>query len=147
MKAYLDSFFSMGVYAYFVIGFFILAFIFMIISLIYNKNARAKWLAAHPGAVKVALETGTNLITQKDLYARVISGEGKAFVEKGHYIILAMPGQLVLEVRYSYTRPGVLHKNVTTTWGPSRIELQLESGKNYALSFDRKEEQFKLQEK
>lgn len=41
----------------------------------------------------------------------------------------------------------MLHKNVTTTWGPAKVELNVERGKDYLLSFDKKEEQFKLSSK
>lgn len=57
-----------------------------------------------------------------------------------------MPGDIVLRVTYSYTRPGVLHKTVTTTWGPAKVNLHLEANKEYALTFDKKEEEFKLEE-
>ncbi|WP_205422858.1 hypothetical protein [Granulicatella sp. zg-ZJ] len=57
-----------------------------------------------------------------------------------------MPRTVVLEVTYSYTRPGVIYKNVTTTRGSSKVSLTVESGKAYLLSFDKKEEQFILSE-
>ena len=69
------------------------------------------------------------------------------FNEKAKYIVCAEPGDIVLEVTYTYTRPGVLYKNVTTTWGPAKVELNVERGKDYLLSFDKKEEQFKLSSK
>ena len=147
MEKYLEAFFSMGVYAYFVIAIFILAAVFSFVSIKMNKNALTKWLAVHPNAVKIELSSGNNIITQKQLYARVISGEAAIFSEKAKYIVCADPGDIVLEVTYTYTRPGVLYKNVTTTWGPAKVELNVEKGKDYLLSFDKKEEQFKLSSK
>ena len=147
MEKYLESFFSMGPYAYVVIAIFILAAVFSFVSIKMNKKALAKWLAAHPDAVKIELSSGNNVITQKQLYARVISGEAAIFNEKAKYIVCADPGDIVLEVTYTYTRPGVLYKNVTTTWGPAKVELNIEKGKDYLLSFDKKEEQFKLSSK
>ncbi|CRH87140.1 Uncharacterised protein [Chlamydia trachomatis] len=147
MEKYLESFFSMGLYAYVVIAIFILAAVFSFVSIKMNKKALAKWLAAHPDAVKIELSSGNNVITQKQLYARVISGEAAIFNEKAKYIVCADPGDIVLEVTYTYTRPGVLYKNVTTTWGPAKVELNVEKGKDYLLSFDKKEEQFKLSSK
>lgn len=147
MEKYLESFFSMGPYAYVVIAIFILAAVFSFVSIKMNKKALAKWLAAHPDAVKIELSSGNNVITQKQLYARVISGEAAIFNEKAKYIVCADPGDIVLEVTYTYTRPGVLYKNVTTTWGPAKVELNVEKGKDYLLSFDKKEEQFKLSSK
>ena len=147
MKTYLDAFFSMGTYAYVIIGIFVLAAVFAVISIKMNKNALNKWMAAHPNAVKIELSSGNNVITQKQLYARVISGEAAIFNEKAKYIVCADPGDIVLEVTYTYTRPGVLYKNVITTWGPAKVELNVERGKDYLLSFDKKEEQFKLSSK
>ena len=147
MDKYLEAFFSMGVYAYIVIAIFILAAVFSFVSIKMNKKALAKWLSAHPNAVKIELSSGNNVITQKQLYARVISGEAAIFNEKAKYIVCADPGDIVLEVTYTYTRPGVLHKTVTTTWGPAKVELNVERGKDYLLSFDKKEEQFKLSSK
>lgn len=147
MEKYLESFFSMGLYAYVVIAIFILAAVFSFVSIKMNKKALAKWLAAHPDAVKIELSSGNNVITQKQLYARVIIGEAAIFNEKAKYIVCADPGDIVLEVTYTYTRPGVLYKNVTTTWGPAKVELNVEKGKDYLLSFDKKEEQFKLSSK
>ena len=147
MDKYLEAFFSMGVYAYVVIAIFILAAVFSFVSIKMNKKALTKWLAEHPNAVKIELSSGNNIITQKQLYARVISGEAAIFSEKAKYIVCADPGDIVLEVTYTYTRPGVLHKNVTTRWGPAKVELNVEKGKDYLLSFDKKEEQFKLSSK
>lgn len=97
--------------------------------------------------IRFELSSGNNVITQKQLYARVISGEAAIFYEKAKHIVCADPGDIVLEVTYTYTRPGVLYKNVTTTWGPAKVELNVERGKDYLLSFDKKEEQFKLSSK
>ena len=147
MDKYLEAFYSMGVYAYIVIEIFILAAVFSFVSIKMNQKALTKWLAEHPNAVKIELSSGNNVITQKQLYARVISGEAAIFNEKAKYIVCADPGDIVLEVTYTYTRPGVLHKTVTTTWGPAKVELNVEKGKDYLLSFDKKEEQFKLSSK
>ena len=147
MDKYLEAFFSMGVYAYIVIAIFILAAVFSFVSIKMNQKTLTKWLAEHPNAVKIELSSGNNVITQKQLYARVISGEAAIFNEKAKYIVCADPGDIVLEVTYTYTRPGVLYKNVTTTWGPAKVELNVEKGKDYLLSFDKKEEQFKLSSK
>lgn len=146
MKAALDSFFSMGMYAYFIIGMFIFSGVYAIFYMKMNKKAKEKWLDEHKGAVKVSLSSGTNLITSKQLLAEVVSGEAAIFTDKTSYVIYAMPGDIGLRVTYSYTKPGVLHKTVTTTWGPTTINLHLDPNKEYALTFDKKEEEFKLEE-
>lgn len=67
MKTYLDAFFSMGTYAYVIIGIFVLAAVFAVISIKMNKNALNKWMAAHPNAVKIELSSGNKVITQKSI--------------------------------------------------------------------------------
>lgn len=144
LQQFLEQFFSMGVYAYIFLAFVVLALVFTILSAIHNKNAKAKWLAEHPQAVKIDLVTGTNLITTKEMRANVVSGEAAIFVEKGRYVVFSMPGDIVLELTYTFTRPGIMYKSVSTTWGPNKIELHIERDTDYALSFDKKEEKFVL---
>jgi hypothetical protein len=49
-------------------------------------------------------------------------------------------------MQYTYNRPGVLHKNVMTTYGPVKKDLAIEAGKNYTLGFDREAETFTFEE-
>lgn len=147
VQGFLDSFFAMGATAYIVIGVFAFALVYYIVGMRMASAGRDKWLAAHPGAVRIALEVGSNVITSKEVSARVVSGEAAVLMEKGRYVIYAMPGVSVLEVSYTYTRPGVLHRTVATTWGPANVEIKVEREKSYELTFDKKEEMFKLIEK
>ena len=144
MENFMQALDALGNYKYILIGMFVLAAIFSIVSMKLNKNALEKWLKEHPTAVKIELSAGSNLITQKELLAEVVRGEAAIFAEKGKYIVCAVPGDIVLRVTYSYTRPGVMYKTATTTWGPSEIDLTIEPGKDYVLSFDKEEQQFNL---
>lgn len=135
---------SMGPAPYIFAGFVLLSLVFAFLSLKMNKNAIEKWLSSHPGAVKIVLESGSNIVTSKQLLATVVKGEAAVFFEKTKCVIYAIPGDIVLEVTYTYTRPGVLHKTVSTTWGPAKVEITVEKGKEYQLNFDKKEETFKL---
>ncbi len=147
MQAVLDSLRSMGMFPYIFLGMVVFAIIYSLFYMKMNKKAKEKWLDEHKGAVKVSLSSGTNLITSKQLLAEVVSGEAAIFTDKTSYVVYAMPGDIGLRVTYSYIRPGVLHKTVTTTWGPTTINLHLDPNKEYALTFDKKEEEFKLEEK
>lgn len=146
MDQFLKSFFAMGPYAYFIIAMFIIVPVFAIVSMKMNKNSLQKWLNDHPNAVRIGLESG-GFITQKEIYAEIVDGEGQIFTENTGYAIYAVPGDLVVELTYTYTRPGVMYKKVSTTWGPARVSISVEANKEYALSFDRDEETFKLIEK
>lgn len=145
-KMYMEQFFSMGFYAYFIIGFIAVTIIFYFVGMKLQKNAKQKWVDTHPGATTIAIKSGNNFITQKQLTAKVISGEAAVFLEKGKHIILAMPGDVVLEVTYTYTRPGVVYKSVSTTWGPAKVSLHIEANKQYSLTFDREKKEFVLDE-
>lgn len=146
IKQYLDQFFSMGIYAYFVIIFFVVALVYSIMFQRFQKNSKAKWIAEHPGSVIVHMKTGVNFITEKQLRATVVSGEASVFLEKGKHVVYSMPGKTVLELTYTYTRPGLMYKNVSTTWGPAKVSLNLEANKEYNLSFDKEKEEFVLEE-
>lgn len=146
MKNFIDAFLEAGIYAYILIGVMVAGFLMAIVSFKFNKHAKNKWLANHQGAVKILLKTQNYLVVHKSISAKIISGDGAIFRETGGYAVYAMPGDIVLEVTYTYTRPGVLHRTVTTTWGPSRVEMHLETGKEYNLTFDKKEEQFHFNE-
>lgn len=64
-------------------------------------------------------------------------------LKAGFYVI---PGSRIIEMQYTYNRPGIIHKNVMTTYGPVTKELQIESGKSYILGFDRDDENFTFEE-
>lgn len=147
LNQFKEAFLGLGSYAYIVAGIFVLALVYGIMSYTYQKNAKKNWLSTHEGAVKIALDTGSNVITQKDMRVNVISGEASVFIERaGKYAVYAMPGDVVLEVTYTYTRPGVIHKTVSTTWGPAKLELHVEKNHEYKLVFDRDAENFFLKE-
>ena len=98
------------------------------------------------GEVKIYLTTGFNAITSKTLSGRILSPDAYPTIayEGTKSVIYALPGTVDVELTYSYTRPGVLHKNVTTTWGPTKLSLEVEKGKTYSLAFDKDEETFKF---
>jgi hypothetical protein len=56
------------------------------------------------------------------------------------------PGENIIEFQYTWTRPGVMHKTVTTTIGPSKVSVQAEPNKTYYISYDKKEEVCRFEE-
>ncbi len=139
---------NMGIMGYIIPAVFVLYIIGMIIFMKKRKNKQQSWWDSHPGAVKVYLRSSLGVFTSNTISGRVISGEAcPGIVSEGmQQVFYAMPGELEVEITYTYTRPGVLHKNVTTTWGPTKLNLHLEAGKTYALTFDKEEETFVLSE-
>ncbi|MDR2528729.1 MAG: hypothetical protein LBD04_06920 [Synergistaceae bacterium] len=105
-----------------------------------------EFLARHPDAAKIYL-TQRALVTSEAVEVHTVEGEAPPlFVEKGKQGFYVLPGKRVVEVSYSYTRPGVLHKNVTQSTGVVRKELVTEPRKSYLLGFDRDAESFTFTE-
>ena len=112
-----------------------------------NKNAN-KFLQENPGASKLFTKNKSiGIITQTIEILKVDDNESSSvFVEGMKYGIYLKPGNRELTVRATSTRPGILHKRVTTVWGPMKINVNIEPEKTYELRFDKKEEQFSIHE-
>ena len=112
-----------------------------------NKNAN-KFLQENPGASKLFTKNKSIGITSQTIeILQVDDNESSSvFVEGMKYGIYLKPGNRELTVRATSTRPGILHKRVTTVWGPMKINVNIEPDKTYELRFDKKEEQFSIHE-
>ena len=134
-------------YIMMIAGFMVVYLVGMLIYMKSRKNAVNKWLAENPTAVKVYLDTKSGLIRSNslrivsvDLDWPVIFAEG---MKQGFYLL---PGKHVVESTFSTTRPGLLYRTVTTQYGPTKQELEVEAGKTYDYSFDLKAEQYEFSE-
>lgn len=112
-----------------------------------NKNSN-KFLQENPGASKLFTKNKSIGITSQTIeILKVDDNESSSvFVEGMKYGIYLKPGNRELTVRATTTRPGILHKRVTTVWGPMKINVNIEPEKTYELRFDKKEEQFSIHE-
>ena len=111
-----------------------------------NKNAN-KFLQENPGASKLFTKNKSIGITSQSIEILKVDDNEKSFsgfVEGMNYGIYLKPGNRELTVRAISTRPGILHKRVTTVWGPMKINVNIEPEKRYELRFDKKEEQFSV---
>ncbi|MFT4451935.1 MULTISPECIES: hypothetical protein [Parvimonas] len=137
---------NMGVMAYIIPAVLIIYVVGIVIWSKKRKQGYERWLSDHPDAVKIYLSTSFSPITSKSLVGRILSQNAYPSIayEGTKSVIYALPGTVDVELTYSYTRPGILHKNVTTTWGPTKLSLEVEKGKTYSLAFDKEEETFKL---
>lgn len=123
------------------------------ISIVFNiirarsmKSRGADFLSKHPDAAKIYLTTKA-LITSEAV--RVHSVEGQKphdFVDSGKTGFYVVPGRSNVQISYTYTRPGVLHKNVTTTTDVVDKVLETQPRKSYLLGFNRKAENFTFEE-
>jgi hypothetical protein len=108
-----------------------------------KKNAAAKFLAEHPTAARVYIKGAA----QGALTVISVNNERPVtFIEGMKSGFFLLPGENVLELTYQWTRPGVLHKTVTTTVGPNKIKVTAETEKSYNIGYNKKEETYNFEE-
>ena len=73
-------------------------------------------------------------------YSRYAKNEGLRLA----YAVTA--GTHTVEASATTSRPGVLHKTVNETFGPVKLEVEVEPRKKYALGFNTKEKEFTFTE-
>jgi hypothetical protein len=145
--ANLQAIFQQNKYVFIVMGIVIFGtIIFNIVRMGKMKSSNQRFLIEHPDAARVYLTTKA-LITSEAVTVTSVNGEKPEYfaeaAKSGFYLI---PGSRLVEMTYTHNRPGVIHKNVTTTFGPVKKELTVAANKKYLLGFDRKEEIFTFTE-
>lgn len=128
--------------------FFILYGIVITVMTKGKKGRVKKWLEQNPNAVKV-------YVNKTSMAAAVFSGqitvhsvdgeEPQFFYEKVSWGFYVTPGNHIIESSFSNTRPGILHKRVTTVLGPSKQEISADTGKTYNYVFDNKEKAYRFE--
>ena len=121
----------------------------MVVSIVYviikNKSMKesgASFLKSYPDAARVFLTAKALITSEAVTVYSVNGGEPSRFVDGGKTGFYLVPGSSKVEISYSYTRPGVLHKTVTTSTDVVEKILETEPNQSYMLGFDRKEECF-----
>lgn len=110
------------------------------------KSTGKDFLAQHPDAAKVYL-TVKALITTEAVTVYSVNGEApQHFMESGKTGFYVVPGKCDVEMSYTYSRPGVIHKSVTTSTDVVTKVLETKPHGSYILGFDRKEEVFTFKE-
>lgn len=127
------------------IGIFILLYIpVMLFYLKRKKKKAADFLKENPTAAKVFIKTSMSGRLS------VISVQGKPavfFYEGTKQGFFLLPGENTVVFQYVWSRPGVLHKTVTTTVGPVSVKVTAETGKVYEISYDKEEKSCNFAEK
>lgn len=125
--------------------------IFSIVSHFMNKKALKKqgddFLTKHPNAVKIFTKSGGFIVTDNMSIIKVNGEYATYFSDETGEGAYALPGTNEIVAEYSWSRPGVLHKKVTTSTGETTFDVELKSGRDYILTFDKKESTFKIDEK
>jgi hypothetical protein len=132
---------------------FIVLGVVIVVSIVFNvirfrsmRGSNRRFLEAHPDAAKVYLTTKA-LAVAGAVVVHSVDGEAPAlFAEQGKTGFYATPGTRTVEMSFSYSRPGIVYKTVTKTYGPYKKELIIEAGKNYLLRFDKNSEAFAFEE-
>lgn len=111
-----------------------------------HRQAAEAYATEHPDAARVLLGTSVGITSESMVIHRIDNDAPVLFTEKTKQGFYALPGSHIIDVEYNYTRPGVVYKNVTTSTGVTRQEIEVEAGKRYVLRFDRKAEHFVFEE-
>ena len=137
-----------GVVIIFVIGYQI----FMFIRANKRKKEVLEWLEKNPRAAKVYIKTNSSLLTSMftpssirliaidDDYPMTSFTEG---FKQGFYLA---PGKHKITSSFEKTRPGFFSRTVTTKYGSTTQEVEVEAEKTYIYSFDKKNEQYTFTE-
>jgi hypothetical protein len=112
-----------------------------------RKAANTVFLAEHPDAAKIYLVKSVASAAAGTVQVYTVNGaHAQMFSEKTKTGFYVVPGENSISASFSYTRPGVVSRTVTKTWGPTTVTVNAEPNKSYFLGFDRKAENFKLED-
>ena len=137
-----------GVVIIFVIGYQI----FMFIRANKRKKEFIEWLEKNPKAANVYIKTNSSLLASMftpssirliaidDDYPMTSFTEG---FKQGFYLA---PGKHKITSSFEKTRPGFFSRTVTTKYGSTTQEVEVEAEKTYIYSFDKKNEQYTFTE-
>ena len=137
-----------GVVIIFIIGYQI----FMFIRANKRKKEMLEWLEKNPKAAKVYIAktsillgsiftpSSIRLIAIDDNHPMTSFMEG---FKQGFYLA---PGKHRITSSFEKTRPGFFSKTVTTKYGSTTQEVEVEAEKTYEYSFDKKNEQYTFTE-
>lgn len=120
-----------------------LSFLFSIMAMIKNKKRVSGYLEKYPDAVKVHLKAKYYGIANNSVNILSIDGEAPYLFVGGFY---AKPGKSTIIVNYESERIGVIHKTVKKSTGDIPLEVDLEAGKEYQLSFNTDTGEFSIVE-
>ena len=137
-----------GVVIIFIIGYQI----FMFIRANKRKKEMLEWLEKNPKAAKVYIAKTSSLLgsifTPSSIRLIAIDDNHPmtSFTEgfkQGFYLA---PGKHKITSSFEKTRPGFFSRTVTTKYGSTTQEVEVEAEKTYIYSFDKKNEQYTFTE-
>lgn len=135
-------------YIIIIAAFFALYILSMIIYMNLKKQNTGAWLKKNPNAVKIYINHDANVVKMSTDTIRILSVDGEKpvfFSEKLKSGFYVNPGTHIIESTFTYSRPGILYKNVSTSYGPTKQEINVEALRSYNYTFDRTEEAYKFE--
>jgi len=110
-----------------------------------DKAHQADFESTNPNISKVY--TQTSAVSDGSMYVFNVDGEAAHnFFEGSKNGFYVEKGTHTVNVQFSWSRPGVLHKTVTTTVGPVDIEIEVAEATKYAIRYNKKAKEFVLEE-
>ena len=126
----------------------LLAIFYVVYMVVMSKKNNAilkDWLSKHPDAAKVVFNT--NMVALGQITVHSVDEERPLFFREGFKVgFYVAPGDHVVESSYTFSRPGIFYRRVTTTYGPSKQEITVDASKRYSYKFDRKAESYSFVE-
>jgi hypothetical protein len=107
-----------------------------------TKADSREFLAQHPEAAKIYLASRA-LISSEAVVVATVDGEPPhSFYENRKSGLYVTPGRHTLELNYTHNRPGFFHKNVSSSTGFVKQDVEAEANTSYNLGFDRDADNF-----
>ena len=126
----------------------VFAVFYVVYMVIMNKKNNAvlqDWLGKHPDAAKVFFTT--NIIALGQITIHYVDEEKPLFFREGFKMgFYVAPGDHIIESSYTFSRPGIFYRRVSTTYESSKQEIVVEASKEYLYKFDRKEKSYSFTE-
>lgn len=120
--------------------------IFNIVRMRSIKNKAGAFADKNPNAAKLYLSTKAVQVTEPVQVTLVNDDHPVFFMDGTKSGVYLSPGVNKLNISYVYSKPGIVHKQVTTTYGPVDINFEAEARGNYLVTFNRKQEIFEFEE-
>ena len=131
-------------YAIILIGIVIVLYIPVMIFMVKRKRGEIQaFTEEHPSAAKAFIRG----VMAGSFLPISVNGEKPVMGNVGaKAAIYLIPGENIIEFKYTYHSGGIGNKNATTTIGPIKIAVQAEPYKDYNISYDKGEEVCKFEE-
>ena len=135
---------SLPTWAYIVVGLLLFYLLLFIFYSNYAKKRKKTLMNQNPDAALIYCGTTQSGIKTVELKIHTIDGVKHAdWFNEGLSLAYAVTsGTHTIEASATTSRPGVLHKTVNETFGPAKLEVEVEPRKKYKLDFDVKTNEF-----